>query len=107
MAVEPTGTGNCYEVALDVVMAKSDDWFLVHGTVVGNGGDVKGVRYGHAWVMSNGMVFDLSNGRTLVVPWLEYKRLAQARIEQSYTASVARKLALEFEHFGPWHEETE
>ena len=100
--------GNCYENAIHkfVDLQKSGhDAVIVHGHVEGQGSETKGKRFGHAWVESNGMVIDKSNGRDLQLPASLY--YAVGKIDEignvvKYSWPDARDKILEFEHWGPW-----
>ncbi len=101
--------GNCFQAAAEALleMAQTADLIgaeLVHGTVVGTGPPVEGVRYGHAWVELFGgrMVHDCSNGREVVCPRRVYYELGQAQPVHRYPLAEARRLILEHEHWGPW-----
>ena len=106
--------GDCYEAAGRYMMDKCQfggdctGWVLVHGEVMGQG-DIDGITFGHAWVESNGMVIDKSNGRDLQLPASLY--YAVGKIDEignvvKYSWPDARDKILEFEHWGPWDLET-
>ena len=106
--------GNCYEAAGQYMMntcqfaGECSDLVLVHGEVMGQG-DIDGITFGHAWVESNGMVIDKSNGRDLQLPAALY--YAVGKINEignvvKYSWPDARDKILEFEHWGPWDLET-
>lgn len=105
--------GNCYEAngALFVKRALfpgSEDLRLCHGTVVGTGGAVEGVAYGHAWVETpdGELVFDVSNGRDVTMSRADYYRAGTVheRTVRRYEPEEARRLLLAFGHWGPWEE---
>ncbi len=106
--------GNCYEAAGQFMMMKCqfrggcDGLTLVHGEVMGQG-PVEGIPFGHAWVESNGMVIDKSNGRNLELPaslYYEIGRINEIGNVVKYSWDDARNKILEFEHWGPWDLET-
>ncbi len=101
-----SGKGDCYEVAGNAVFedALPARRQIVHGTVSGQG-HLTGVRFGHAWVEVDDTVFDLSNGRAIIMPRDEYYALGEISNPRRYTVAEARKLMLAHEHYGPWHEE--
>lgn len=109
--------GDCYQAAIGG--AARFGWDVVHGTVVGTGGTVKGQRYDHAWnelppasyagrVIGEAIVFDVSQGkepRPLSAGF--YYALGKVQVAARYTASEAIEKALDTEHYGPWHEDNE
>lgn len=103
------GDGDCFRAAAEALLAMSGvaDTIgaeLVHGTVVGTGPPVEGVRYGHAWVELFGgrMVHDCSNGREVLVGRRTYYELGNAEPVHRYTLDEVRRLILTHEHWGPW-----
>jgi len=107
-------TGDCYEAAGKYMMMKCQlggdctNLRLVHGEVQGQG-HLDGVTYGHAWVLDGGTVIDVSNGRNLQLPQEIYYAIGQidniGNIHE-YTWEEARRLIVDFEHWGPWELET-
>lgn len=106
-------TGDCYEAAgkymMDNCMMGGCNLILVHGEVQGQG-HLDGVTYGHAWVLDGGTVIDVSNGRNLQLPQEIYYAIGQidniGNVHE-YTWEEARRLIVDFEHWGPWELETE
>lgn len=108
-------TGDCYEAAGQYMMMKCQfgspgcaDLILVHGEVMGQGA-IEGVSFGHAWIESNGMVIDKSNGRNLELPaslYYSVGKINEIGNVVKYSWEEARKKILEFEHWGPWDLET-
>jgi len=106
--------GDCYEAAGKYMMDKcmfGDDCslILVHGEVAGQG-VLEGVTFGHAWVLDGGTAIDRSNGRNLQLPQSIYYAVGQ--IDQisnthEYTWEKARKMIVQYEHWGPWDLSTE
>ena len=103
--------GDCYEAAgkyvVDQFVLGNDKLVLVHGTVIGTGGDVKGVGYGHAWVEDGETIFDKSNGRNLELPKVLYYHVGQITETQRYSFKEAQKAILDTGHWGPWGEESD
>jgi len=106
--------GDCYEAAGKYMMDKcvfGDDCnlVLVHGEVAGQGA-LEGVTFGHAWVLDGGTAIDRSNGGNLQLPQAIYYAVGQIdRIGNTheYTWEQARKMIIEYEHWGPWDLVTE
>ena len=108
-------SGDCYEAAARYMMSECQfgnndcDLILVHGEVGGQGA-LEGLTYGHAWVLSRGLVIDKSNGRDLEMPQPIYYAIGQINYIDNtieYTWEEARKKILEYKHWGPWDLETE
>ena len=105
--------GDCYQAAgkymMDRCMIGSCDIILVHGEVMGQG-NLSGITYGHAWILDGGTVIDVSNGRNLQLAQRVYYALGQidniGNIHE-YTWEEARRLIVDFEHWGPWDLATE
>lgn len=107
--------GDCYEAAANFIakeVSKEDEskFFLCHGIVVGTGGDVVGVRYGHAWVEMEPesgfgtLVIDRSNGRDITLPKELYYRVGSidpANVIR-YTKQQAMAKLSSTGHYGPW-----
>lgn len=112
--------GDCYEAAAkfivyDVDVDEVDKYFVCHGIVVGTGGKVLGLRYGHAWVEMQPesgfgtLVIDKSNGNDVVVPKEMYYRVGQIDPQNviRYTVREARRLLVSSGHYGPWDKRVE
>lgn len=99
------GLHNCYEAALELVLTHPE-YTLVHGVPTGGGGDIVGVRYGHAWAEHGDVVHDHSNGKQLAVRRELYYRAGNIDPAECYryTAHEARMLARHTGHGGPWQE---
>jgi len=114
--IPPTNRGgDCYEAAGRYMMQDctfgNDECglILVHGEVMGQGA-IRGIPYGHAWVLEGTTVIDKSNGRDLHVPQMLYYAIGQIDnignvIEYSW--EEARTKILDYGHWGPWDLETE
>ena len=101
--------GDCYEAAAMFVVAhaKSHGIRLVHGEVTGTGGEVLGIRYGHAWVELGDVVIDPSNGRCVVVRRPVYYAVGQAASTRAYTPDQAIRFLIDTRHYGPWENQPE
>jgi hypothetical protein len=101
--------GDCYEAAAKFVVAHAacPSIRLVHGEVIGTGGAVVCIRYGHAWVELGDALIDPSNGRCVVARRRDYYAAGQASALQSYTFKEARQWMLRTRHYGPWENTTE
>lgn len=103
LQAEQSWKGQCYHVAAD--LAGVLGLTLVHGEPLGDGGEVKGVRYGHAWVEYGGLVIDATLDGGLFMPVETYYRLGnivEADVRRYNPRDAATFLAL-FKHYGPWH----
>lgn len=106
---KPTAQGDCYEAAGKFMMESclhgpDCTYLLVHGEVAGQG-PLEGITYGHGWVLDGDTVIDRSNGRNLRIPKALYYVLGGIdRIGNlhTYTWEEARKLILQYKHWGPW-----
>lgn len=91
-------------------LSHCSDPMLVHGLVVGEG-SIEGVEHGHCWIEDGDVVYDFSNGRTLIHRKSEYYRLGRIRDEADrlyrYTPEEVRRKILDFEHWGPRDLESE
>lgn len=97
--------GDCFEVSAKHILYANPDDILVHGMVSGQG-NVKGVRYRHAWCedFSGGMVIDKSNGRDISMPKDVYYALGNINPKEviKYNFEEVRINILDHEHWGPW-----
>jgi hypothetical protein len=84
--------------------------YVVHSEVSGQG-DILNLRFGHAWIEDDEMVYEYSNGRNISLPKELYYSLGKvwkkAPKYYRYTFEEARKKMLETEHYGSWDLETE
>lgn len=104
------GLGDCFEVHARMVL---DQWFkdrerpilLVHGVCIGRG-PIEGIEYSHCWLEENGMVYDFSNGKNIVIPKFRYYELGQIKegegVLHRYTLKEAREMMSIIETYGPW-----
>lgn len=118
--------GNCFEVALKIVLDKRTSEALVEAARLFTKNDASavtdfrirlahgivsrptdGLRHCHAWV-ELGMVFvaDLANNRSLMIPRERYYMLGEIREEElvRYTPAEASEQARKHQHYGPWEE---
>ena len=91
--------GDCYEAAGKLILydrGKMENAKLVHGMVNGQG-PLNGVRYGHAWVELDDIVFDYSNGRKLEIPKRVYYHVGQIKENDNiyYTQEETRRWILD------------
>jgi hypothetical protein len=79
--------------------------FLCHGVVIGNGGDVLGERYWHAWIELDGdqgtICIDRSGGKDAAAPQNVY---AVGQVEQvtRYTLTETLVNCQRSDMAGPW-----
>lgn len=99
-------TGNCYEVAANIVFNDSSvSMRLVHGTILGRG-KIAGLRTGHAWVETRqGEVIDFANGCKIKMKRAKYYREAKVEDMVSYSRLTAMQLTLSTKTYGPWTKE--
>ena len=109
--------GNCFEAAammmtdlglfgLDKCGIDRKDWqkraVLAHGIITGQG-PIEGQPHPHAWVEYQGVAFDLSNNRAVVLPAAFYLAMARPVMEPvRYAHTDALKQLFTSGHFGPW-----
>ena len=84
---------------------------MVHAEVQGQGQN-SDIRFGHAWIEDDFMVYDYSNDRKLILPKPYYYNKGEVITDdpakyRKYTFDEARKKMLETEHYGCWDLETE
>lgn len=96
--------GDCYVAAYRTMESNAkNNLRLVHGLASGQG-NLKGIRYNHAWVESESVVYDNSNGRRLELPKSVYYKLGKIKESEvfRYTRSDMYKMASKFGTYGPW-----
>jgi hypothetical protein len=107
--------GDCYEAAGRFMMGECqfgnpcEGLTLVHGEVAGQG-ELEGVTFGHAWIEKGDTVIDKSNGRNLELPAALYYfmgRINDIGNTHRYPWEEARRMILDYQHWGPWDLETE
>lgn len=104
--------GDCFKVHLHL-LRENPDYTLVHGVAIGNG-PIEGIRHSHCWlehtIVLDGhefvMVKDCSNGKDVTVPASIYYLAGQIDVDLCirYSCKEAVQLALDTDHYGPWHE---
>ena len=117
------GGGDCYKTAGDFVLDSKllgktrtnqmkfvGEPYVVHAEVTGQG-EISGLKYGHAWVEDDVLVYDYSNGRKLEIPKNFYYAVGKIKTTKpryfKYTFEQARKKMLDSGHYGPWDLKTE
>ena len=117
------GGGDCYKTAGDFVLDSKllgktrtnqmkfvGEPYVVHAQVTGQG-EISGLKYGHAWVEDDVLVYDYSNGRKLEIPKNFYYAVGKIKTTKpryfKYTFEQARKKMLDSGHYGPWDLKTE
>jgi predicted ABC-type ATPase len=111
--------GDCYQAAGNFVINQRmmpdnikfvGEPYIVHAQVTGQG-SIDGLKYGHAWVEDDQLIYDYSNGRELVIPKEFYYALGKIKTIKpryfKYTFEQARKKMLDSGHYGPWDLKTE
>ena len=100
-------TGNCFQNAFKYVEGSLFNT-LVHCIVTGTGGEVEGVDFSHAFVISDNGNFAIDVTHDLnepkIVPLELYRRVGNVREERHYDYDEAMKMALETGHYGAWDE---
>lgn len=113
------GDGDCYVIAGKIALnntrgLKGIDFigepYLVHAEVTGQG-EISGIRYGHAWIEDNELVYDFSNGNEIILPKTLYYSVARVVREEPkyyrYTFKEAQDKMLSSGHYGYWDLKTE
>jgi len=107
---KPARRGDCFEAAGRYV---SDHFgekglVLVHGEVEGSeGGEIEGLRYGHAWVEEGNTVIEVANGNHLRIPKALYYLFGKVGKTHRYAGREALEMMLSHGHYGPWELKTE
>lgn len=113
-SADSSAPGNCYQVALEMILDAQllglKNPKVIHATVLGNGGDVNGVRYGHGWVEADfegyggtyRVALDWSSFHRSVVLADAYRRMGNAKDIHEYTRDEAMRWAMREEVYGPW-----
>mgnify|MGYP003125771464 CR=1 FL=1 len=102
--------GQCYQLAFHHLLEYPEDK-MVHAEVTGQSGDVKGKKYGHAFILkapSFAVVYDVCQQTPMLKDF--YYRLGNIQEgephEYIYTEEEATRKALEHGHYGPWDLQT-
>ena len=103
--------GDCYEAAgrymMEQCMSEDCKLILVHAEATGQG-PIKGVRYGHAFVLDGNTVIDKSNGRDLQMLKRLYYEIGEISDNvHEYSFEEFRSKVLQHGHWGPWDLNTE
>jgi hypothetical protein len=103
----PKRTGNCFEAAakrqFDAKFIDGCHWTLVHGLPLGTGGNAEGLRYPHAWLERDDIVWDPVADR--VAPKFLYYAAGNIEFTVEYDGAEASAMQLSHEHYGPWADE--
>ena len=77
--------------------------FLVHGLVSGQG-KLEGIKYNHAWVEDDHIVYDYSNNRNIQLPKSLYYRIGDIQKGEvyKYNFEEVNKNSLKYKTYGPW-----
>ncbi len=102
--------GNCYEVAGNMIIdsSKSEDMALAHGEAEGTHGEIKGKRFGHAWIeIADGKrVIDKSNENDVTMAAKTYYKIGKITKVARYTREQVRENILKYKHWGWWEVNT-
>tara|TARA_R100001082_G_C4340776_1_gene150034 strand:- start:792 stop:1130 length:339 start_codon:yes stop_codon:yes gene_type:complete len=103
--------GQCYELAFHHMLENPEDK-LVHAEVTGTGGNVAGVKYGHAFILKGPtyqVVWDVCQQSPMAKKF--YYELGSIKEgephEYIYTLEEMVAKALDSGHYGPWDLKTE
>ena len=106
--------GDCYRQAGLAVLdghAMLEDWtdvVLCHGYSTGTGGNVQGIRYGHAWVEGSCNGLDMALDATTGIVAFRAIYYMAGSIDGSkvrrYGCKETLGMVLLYEHWGPWDE---
>jgi len=99
--------GQCYKLAyqyFDKNRHRDPDMLLVHGLIKGQG-PLEGKKIDHAWVESEGLVYDFTLPKDYqVLPIEVYYRLARLDVRDliKYKSAQVYKMASQYGTYGPW-----
>jgi len=100
-------TGNCFEDAakrqFNDRFIRDTAWTLVHGLPLGTGGNADGLRYPHAWLERDDIVWDPN--ADMEVPKFLYYWAGNIEFTVEYDGAKAGAEILFHEHYGPWADE--
>ena len=102
-------TGNCFENCGRFMMEHPNNQYtLVHCTVTGTGGSVKGIRYSHAFVITEDKKFALDFTHSMTQPTIveleKFRMLGNIENELHYGFDEALSEMQRTQHFGAWDE---
>lgn len=89
----------CYELAGRGQM-RAPDWLLVHGTVTWDLGDGTYVRFPHAWLELNAVVYCPTVDKFFSKK--DYRRIHRARPWRRFTSLQAARMMLKHGVYGPF-----
>lgn len=107
-------SGDCYQAAASAIVRGGlpRGTTLVHGTVTGRRGELRGRRFGHAWLeyqrdldgRLHWLCLDVTNGHEIELPRGAYYAIGKIDPEEvtRYDRDATLKALLDHEHFGPW-----
>ena len=109
MPSELKATGNCFENCGRYMLENPfTDMTLVHCVVTGTGSNVKGIRYSHAFLITEdgNFAIDMTDSADdpKTVPLVLYRAVGKIEMELHYSAGEARAEMLRTETFGAWDE---
>jgi len=112
--------GDCYDVGAYFILGWSDSWpehvhdtmlclagdkdlRLCHGMVTGPE-EIDFLRHGHCWLEIDDVLFDFSNGHSLVTRKDTYYKVGKIKETEvkRYTRAEVQVMIAQHEHFGPW-----
>ncbi len=109
--------GDCFPVAFKTAKklfatlseaGAGGEVYVVHGRVLGDGGDAAGIRHWHGWMEFEDLAFDGANDRSIVLRRKIYYEKAQLEGEPfRYRFPEAAGWAFETGHYGPWEGEVD
>lgn len=92
-------SGQCFPLALFFV-DEHDDWTLVHGTLTSFVVMHFKETFHHAWAVKDSMLYEPLHNRIYYKPF--YETICHPIVSATYDRKEARRLAVKFEHYGPW-----
>ena len=96
---------NCYQECFDWLMMHPDKerFHLAHGIVTGQQ-HIKGIKYGHAWIIESEHEIALDITAEVVMPLEHYLKFGRCEYYVKYTWQEAVKMVNKFNHYGAWDE---
>ncbi len=99
--------GDCFENSVEFMMGnRGADFVLVHGLVTGTGGDVKEMRFVHAWLELGGVIIDPSKniGDPLIRIRADYYEVGKIKESETkrYNFEEMRDMVLKYKTYGTW-----
>ncbi len=104
--------GDCYVSAGNIVIKDYNNIdfmgtpYLIHAEVTGQGA-ISGIKYGHAWIEDDVLVYDYSNGRKLEIPKDFYYAIGNIKTSnpkkyRKYTFLEAKRKMVKTGNYGCW-----